>query len=1004
MNRLKKAKVGKFVKYIFLGLYIAASGLAIAEASLPGTISANQSNSITGNFNDNINDIYDEDNVKNLANFSVEFSNESKNVKVGDKIKYTVNYEPEDTSYKGVKVSGDTSYFTINSDSSITFTKAKDNLNIYFTSVHNENLVKKYTFNVSDIKIEKIEIVNKLVQAIDINSTYQLKYEIFPSNATNKDVVFSSSNLVVVSISEKGLIKGLKEGKSTIKVASLENSEINDSFIVEVKAKEDNIDKKVESIFVNDVNMYALQDKYTSKIIINPIDASFDPSRLKISNYGDLTINVSNTNLIIQSNNKNEDKLYKDILLEYKTDENQVINTTFDVNVTSKKYLDIDDVSKDKLITSYSPNINYINEICSIDTFTINIPYNISNSKEYVLNNYMVEYDTNNLNLISSSYNKLVFKLKNSTSKTDGEINYYFDKNTMDSYLTFHYEYQEIHSTVSLESISLNSLYTDLESSECNCFNKLYLNIPEENIFKKFSIMPSQYSNTDVFLNVTNGKNNIEFYDANRNLLDIDSPINLRQINEVLPIKVGKVNFELISGFDKQGLNLNDLNYTLEIVDVPNISYLTSIDNDGIASEITSNFIELGVKDVLKVKMEFEFSNKFKDGYISNYKIDYLYQVQVSNSNVVYSSENNVVSPINIGTSRLEFIVKNVDNLSKYLDLNITYIPIDMDAFSLTIDTISYPKENIPDINNGIFAIGTTMQIGSIINDNATYKDVIYSSSNPNIISINNSGYATCLSKGTCQIICQSKMEPDVFLTKTIKVVDATSSFSLDNSKLNAKEFKKEVKDGITYYSITLLYGKSYQLVPKMLEYATSTNIRYECLDDSNVVSIDYNGQISLKGVGEAKYKMTYGGEDSLKSYSVFIYFNIVRDTNSIFKQFALFVRKSIGHFGLFFFIGFLSCVYMVIQFKSYISRLIAASCSSLIGFIIAGLTEIIQYFVPGRGCTLADVGIDMLGYISAMIIFVIVVSIIFMLKKRKAKTMNKTYSYKSKPDELEED
>ena len=222
--------------------------------------------------------------------------------------------------------------------------------------------------------------------------------------------------------------------------------------------------------------------------------------------------------------------------------------------------------------------------------------------------------------------------------------------------------------------------------------------------------------------------------------------------------------------------------------------------------------------------------------------------------------------------------------------------------------------------------------------------------------------------------------------------------FVLDNTSLNAREFNESENNGTKEYSITLLYGESYKLAPKFSDYATSNKVDYEIIEGNDFINIDASGQISLKNIGNVKVKMSCGDNNSLFKYSVILNINIIRDTTDIFKDFAFFIRKSFGHFGLFFFIGFLSCVFMVIQFKSFFTRVLASIGSSCLGITLAILTEFIQKFVPGRGPSLKDVGIDVIGYLSAMIIFIIVVGIIYIVKKVKASKVDKKYSIVSKP------
>ena len=47
-----------------------------------------------------------------------------------------------------------------------------------------------------------------------------------PSNATNKNVVWTSSNSKVVTVDQKGNVKGIKAGKATITVKTKDGNKV----------------------------------------------------------------------------------------------------------------------------------------------------------------------------------------------------------------------------------------------------------------------------------------------------------------------------------------------------------------------------------------------------------------------------------------------------------------------------------------------------------------------------------------------------------------------------------------------------------------------------------------------------------------------------------------------------------------------------------------------------------------------------------------------------------
>lgn len=89
------------------------------------------------------------------------------------------------------------------------------------------------------------------------------------------------------------------------------------------------------------------------------------------------------------------------------------------------------------------------------------------------------------------------------------------------------------------------------------------------------------------------------------------------------------------------------------------------------------------------------------------------------------------------------------------------------------------------------------------------------------------------------------------------------------------------------------------------------------------------------------------------------------------------FIRKGIGHFGLFLFLSiFGSFVYIYFPKRFYVGLIICMAS----GFLIAGISEIFQITANGRGPAFSDVLIDYSGYV----IGTIIIYGIYIIKNRK--------------------
>ena len=98
------------------------------------------------------------------------------------------------------------------------------------------------------------------------------------------------------------------------------------------------------------------------------------------------------------------------------------------------------------------------------------------------------------------------------------------------------------------------------------------------------------------------------------------------------------------------------------------------------------------------------------------------------------------------------------------------------------------------------------------------------------------------------------------------------------------------------------------------------------------------------------------------------------------FSDFASFLRKLVGHFGLFSAMGLFGFLYLFKQTKTRKAVLIDLSAT----ISIAIVTETIQYFMPSRIGALSDVILDAQGAVSAVSIAVAIISLQSRIKRGK--------------------
>jgi len=110
--------------------------------------------------------------------------------------------------------------------------------------------------------------------------------------------------------------------------------------------------------------------------------------------------------------------------------------------------------------------------------------------------------------------------------------------------------------------------------------------------------------------------------------------------------------------------------------------------------------------------------------------------------------------------------------------------------------------------------------------------------------------------------------------------------------------------------------------------------------------------------------------------------------TEANHNDFATFIRKAFGHFGLFVISGIFSSLttYFIIKDFKWYTKGIGIGISFVFGFLLALTTEIIQLNVPGRSGEFIDVLIDASGYVLGLGIVVLILFLVLRHNKVREK------------------
>lgn len=984
MTTAKKHNVFKnIVQYLFLLLYIVCAVLIFVESAMPGSKSAKQSNDFTGLFEDEINDNYDSQRIKEIKDFGVSFYKDkdesiildlsNSTFYVGDTIYYNFTYIPQDTSFKGINIDCDSSFATIGADNSITFIKESSSLELTFTASKNSNLIKKFSIAVDPVLATSIEITNKPSsdETFYVGQSYTLKTHIEPSNVTYTTVAFSSSNDTICSVDSDGRVEFKKSGTAII-YAKINKFEDSTTFIVKDKIVQT---VEVESISVNTkYELYSMGDSISVSIRYSPANATFDSTKIHFPSVDGISFKPIKSNQIKITSNKDENKSnsFKDLKLSYSKKDGSIETNSFDVDVIEKSKLNIDQIDTSKLKRSYTPSIHtnsHYSGIVTIDSFSISIPYKNINPKAYLLNNYKIVYDSTKLTCLSQSYKSFTFKAK-TYSDVSGEIKFYVDKDDTSNAIVFTYQYKNDVQAGSVSGISLGSYFSSNESDE----NELLVNQTYHNVFSNISIEPDSFKYSGWIVSIIEGENLVDFSESNN------------QYSIETKNQTGNVTFKFVSKLD----NSISEDLIFSIVDKPNTMRVYDEGHNLLSNDST---ISVDYHDYKALNVEFAFNRQFKDGNKNDEVLldDGTYSISSNNDNVVCNDDKLIFFANKKGSTSFKITSLQNDLLSFDFTIDVNFI--DIDSFDVVYNAGYYPGDNKGLDDFSKIALGSEFDIDVSMNNNASIKDVSFTSSDSSVISISQNGVGKAKKVGKSTITVTPISNPSLKKTKQIQVVDTVSPFTI-NSKVFKAETFNSIDDG-KKYEAKLFYGKNYKIGITTKEKVSCKNLSFECMDSSgnktnNIVSVDKFGNISLLDIGKTTLKVTLGSDDTLVKYSVYIDLTIDRDISVMFSSLAKKLRKLVGHYLLFAVFAFLSVVFIFLATNKIKTMLIGLGISSVLGFCVAGFSELTQLYTPNRSAQWRDVGIDFAGYMTTIAIFLICVGIWELIKYLARRRKNK--------------
>lgn len=163
---------------------------------------------------------------------SISFSKYTTKMYPGDKYTFVAKVTPSNASFKTVTwLSSNTSVASIDSNGTVYAKKAGTTT---ITAICDEK-IKTVTLNV--VNYVPVISISSNLKSVSINKgkTKKLTYVINPAKATDKTVTYTSSNSKYVTVSNTGVVKGIKKGSAYVTITSNDNPDASVKIKVTVK-------------------------------------------------------------------------------------------------------------------------------------------------------------------------------------------------------------------------------------------------------------------------------------------------------------------------------------------------------------------------------------------------------------------------------------------------------------------------------------------------------------------------------------------------------------------------------------------------------------------------------------------------------------------------------------------------------------------------------------------------------------------------------------------------
>lgn len=688
---------------------------------------------------------------------------------------------------------------------------------------------------------QNVLITGKASQYI-VGKSYQLQGMVFPLNATNKNVVWESSDESIATIDKNGLLKILKEGSVTIKCESEDSyaySAITFTTVKSGSTTPDNPKVLVSKIEIKDLpKTFRVGDSVQLKAIVSPENAtnknvkweSQTPDIVKVDNSGKVTV-VGKGEAIITC--ESEDKACK-VTLNFTTldkedesvkvskisvpelekeisvgDEKQLVAVISPENATNKN---VTWNSSDKSIAEVSSTGKLtVKKVGKVDiTVSATDGSGVKAIYHLTIPEKTVTVPTTNIDIVGMKNDlavgdsvqlEAIVKPTNATNKNV----LWSSSNTSVATITN----TGLLRIVGTGEVTITCRSQDGFSGQTMTFtiNKTDHNIKITKIslsgIPQYTYVGDTYKIIPTITPENATNKSVTWSSSDESIATIDKNGNFKAL------KAGTVKITCKAADGSLANSVATITVNPKTSD--NV-FATSIDIDPITTD-----------DIPPIGESFKLNATITPSNVTNKNIIW----KSNNESVATVDANGNVTILKAGTVRISAISGD-RRCEAYVEIT---IPENSES-EIKVTDIDFT--NAPTTAP---SVGDSFKLEYTISpSNATNKNVIWTSSNPSVATVDNEGNVEVVGKGTTTITCKAEGSNAY---KSITFTTASSSVGVENIELS----------GFPTIFDSRVIGQQFQLEAKVIPESLPQDVIWSS-DNESVATVDENGLLTIVGFG----------------------------------------------------------------------------------------------------------------------------------------------------------